>query len=107
MVQKGKERAGVDVGFVDAAKYPHYEGSIHSCGQAFADHVADVETDEAVRQAKKIDEISADLEEGSGAECDFDALVAQGCRGKKRFLNQASFAHVIVADATTSEVFHL
>jgi hypothetical protein len=107
MVQKGKDRAGVDVGFVDAAKDPHDEGSIHSCGQAFADHVADVETDEAVRQAKKIDEISADLEEGSGAECDFNTLVAQRCAGKKGILNQVSFAHVILADATTSEVVYL
>ena len=91
---------------MDAAKDTHDQRAVHGCGQSLADYVADVETDEAVGQAKEVDEISADLEERSEAKCDFDAAVAKRCGGEKGILNDAGFAHVIFADATAVERFH-
>jgi hypothetical protein len=91
---------------VDAAKDTHDQGAVHCCGQSFADNVAHVEADEAIWQAKEINEIAPDLEEGSAAECDFDAAITQRCAGEKGILNEARFPHVIVADATTGKAFH-
>jgi hypothetical protein len=62
---------------VDAAKCPHDERSVHGGRKSLAHDIAEVEADETVGQAEEIDEVSADLEERSEAECDLDGVIAQ------------------------------
>ena len=105
LVQKREDGAGVDAGLVNAAESAHDESAVHGGGESLADHVAEVETDEAVGQAEEIDEVAAHFEEGSEAESDFDPRVTQRGGREERRLDETSFAHVIVADAATVESF--
>jgi len=99
LVQNRQERAGVDAGLVNAAQRAHDEGAVHGGGESLADDVAEVESDESVGQHEEIKEVSADVEEGREAECDFNAVVAQRRGGDERRLDKTRFADVIVADA--------
>ena len=89
LIQEREDGAGVDARLVNAAQGAHDEGAVHGGGQALADDVAEVESDEAVGEAEEIEEVAADVEEGSEAECDFDGVIAQRGGGDQGRLDEA------------------
>jgi hypothetical protein len=107
LVEKREDRGGVDAGLVDAPKSTHDERAIHGGGKSLANDVTEVETDPSIGQAEEIDEVSADLEEGSEAECDLDRVIAQRRGWDERRLNETSLSDVLTADAAAGRGFQV
>jgi hypothetical protein len=102
LVQKRKDGGGVSVGFVNAAKGTHNQGTVHGCRQSFSYHVTEVEADEAIGQAKEIDKVAAYVKERSETESDLDGAVAEWLEGNERSLDEARFAYVIFANPNSA-----
>jgi hypothetical protein len=102
LVQKRNNRVGVGVGFVNASERTHDQGAIQGCRQSLSYHVAEVEADHPVGQAKEIDKVAAHLKERSETESDLDRIVTEWPGGDERGLDEASFAHVILANPNSA-----
>ncbi len=88
---------------MNAAQSAHHEGPVHRGGESFADDITDIEANESVGQMKEVEEVSANVEEGSEAERDFDGVVAKGRDRNQRRLDKTRFANVLLADAAARE----
>jgi len=87
---------------MNATQRSHHQGAVQSGRQSLTYYVAHIKTDQAIGQAKEIDEVATYLKERSEAESDLDGRIAEGCRGNERFLNESRFSDVVVADASAA-----
>src|SRR5689334_20572503 len=63
-VQQRERGSRILPGFVDAAEHAHHQCPIERGRQAFADNIAEIQTDQPIRQIEEVREIAANAGKG-------------------------------------------
>jgi len=105
LVEDGQNSGRLFICFIDSPEHAHHQRSIHRSCNAFANYVANVESNSSIWEDEKIREVSAYLTKRREPVCDFDGIILKRSGRQEGILDYACFVLLSIATVGTGRRF--